>query len=74
MPATGMPAAFIARIAFAIGVPPISVDSRSWLPPVKKTALACCSAASRPGSSASRRVSKSIAVARPAPSSVNSRS
>ena len=36
MPPTVTPRAFCARISLATGVPPSSVVSRSWLPPVKK--------------------------------------
>ena len=44
--------AFICRTALATEVPPISVDSRSWFPPVKNTPLARPKRSSRPGSSA----------------------
>jgi hypothetical protein len=36
VPPTVTPRAFCVRISFATGVPPSSVVSRSWLPPVKK--------------------------------------
>ena len=74
VPATGTPAAFMARTALATGVPPSSVDSRSWLPPVKKTPLARCRRSMRLVSSQSRRVSKSMAVTRAAPRSPKMRS
>ena len=74
VPATGTPAAFITRSALAMGVPPISVDSRSWLPPVMNTPVALCRRLMRLGSSQSRRVSKSSAVTRAAPRSPKMRS
>ena len=40
VPPTVTPRAFCARISLATGVPPSSVVSRSWLPPVKKMPLA----------------------------------
>ena len=71
VPPTVTPLALRRRMSLATGVPPSSVVSRSWLPPVKKMPLASSSRCRRPGSWQSRRVSKSITVTRAAPSSRN---
>ena len=72
VPPTVTPLALRKRIILATGVPPSSVEMRSWLPPVKKMPVACSRRCSRPDSWQSRRVSKSIAVTRAAPMSRNS--
>ena len=74
VPPTVTPWALRVRTSFATGVPPSSVDRRSWLPPVKKMPVARSSRSSRPGSWQSRRVSKSITETRAAPMSRNNRS
>ena len=43
VPPTATPRAFLLRMSCATGVPPSSVDRRSWLPPVKNMPLACSS-------------------------------
>ena len=72
VPPTVTPWALRTRMSFATGVPPSSVVSRSWLPPVKKMPLASSMRRRRPGSWQSRRVSKSMTVTRAAPRSVKS--
>ncbi len=74
VPPTVTPLALRERMSFATAVPPRSVVSRSWFPPVKKMPLASSIRSSRPGSRQSRRVSKSMTVTRAAPMSRNSSS
>ncbi len=50
VPPTVTPRAFAGRISLATGVPPRIVESRSWLPPVKKMPVASSRRRSRPGS------------------------
>ena len=55
VPAIGTPAALRRRSSRATEVPPSVVDSRSWSPPVRNTAVASPIVASVPVSSASAR-------------------
>jgi len=71
VPPTVTPCALRRRMSFATAVPPSSVVSRSWLPPVKKMPLAASMRLRRPCSWQSRRVSKSMTVTRAAPMSEN---
>lgn len=69
VPPTVTPWALRSRISLATGVPPSSVVSRSWFPPVKKMPEASRRRSRRPASWQSRRVSKSMTSTRRAPRS-----
>ena len=71
VPATTAPSAFRRRMAWASGVPPRMVESRSWLPPVRNTHVARSTASTAAGT---RACSRSVTVSTstwPAPRAVN---
>ena len=73
VPATTEPWRWRRVIASASGVPPIVEDSRSWLPPVRKTPVASRTVRTAIGSEHCARVVAWIGCTSAAPSSVKTR-
>ena len=74
VPATTAPRRWASTIASPNGVPLITAESLSWLPPVMKMPVASSSRATRSGSWASSRLSGRTATTSAAPSLRNSAS